>query len=481
MPKKYHAVLFTSCPTITSKPFGAHKIAHELRQHGLAVLVVNYVHLYSTQELKTIVDFAVSDQTLFVGLSNTFLNHNVIDNSISVSVKLQWFNSFLPQGAAVDDEFVGHIKSINKNCKIVIGGTRTHMNYNNKNVDYAVIGYADVSIVSLAKYLQNGTAIMVKNFKNIYGTYILEDNLAETFDFNNSTMTWCDDDVVVPDEVLPLEISRGCIFSCKFCSYRLNGKKSLDYLKNYDLIYDELLNNYRNYNITRYRLLDDTFNDTEEKIDIMLDIVRQLPFQPQFGGYARLDLLAAKPRTIQKLFDMGFRHMFFGIETLNRVSGSVIGKGGDPKKLVQTIIEMKQHYGDQITLHGSFICGLPEESKQSVIKTMSKLISRQIPLDSVSYYPLSILKKSAHTWDSAFDLDFEKFGYEEIQSTEFDNAAIINWKNQHMTYTEAVELIQQFSTKFKGNPTSHLYVDDATLIDRYKQQLFDYIHLQQLI
>ena len=228
MPKKYHVVLFTSCPTIATKPFGAHKVAHELRQHGFAVLVVNYLHLLSMQELKTIIDCSVSTETLFVGLSNTFLGHTQIKNSATISVNFQWFNAFLPDGPDADDEFVSHIKSINSKCKIVVGGTRTHPNYNNKNVDYAVIGYADVSIVQLACYLANGAPISVRNYKNIFSTYILEDDVAETFDFNNSTMIWCDDDVVVPGEVLPIEISRGCIFSCKFCAYRLNGKEALD-------------------------------------------------------------------------------------------------------------------------------------------------------------------------------------------------------------------------------------------------------------
>ena len=475
MPKTYHAILFTSCPTINSKPFGAHKAAHELRQHGFNVLVVNYTHLYSMEELIHIVNCTVSDQTLFVGLSNTFLGYTQIKNA-NITVTTQAFNAFLPQGFDADHLFVSHIKSINQNCKIVLGGTRTYPNYNHKNVDYVVMGYADVSIVSLAQHLKSGTPISVKNYKNVYGKYILEDMEAATFDFNHSTMTWCDDDVVVPGEVLPLEISRGCIFSCKFCAYRLNGKKTLDYLKNFDIIHTELLNNYKNYNITKYRLLDDTFNDTEEKIDIMLDIVKQLPFQPQFGGYARLDLLVAKPHTIQKLFDIGFRHMFFGIETLNKKTGSIVGKGGDPEKLIQTVIDMKNLYGDQVTLHGSFIVGLPEENKKSIAKTMQKLINRELPLDSVTYYPLEINKKTAHhPWDSAFNIDYEKYGYTEILSPTSNDFGAMNWQSPHMTHTEAIEIAKDFALKYKGNPTQHLYVSETDLIADYRKKLFKYL------
>lgn len=445
------------------KTFGAHKAAHELRMHGFDVLVINYVDTFNLDELNFIVKHAVSDKTLFVGISTTFLGHLTRPEKF-------WYNCLLPQGYEIDCEFVASVKCQNPNCKIVVGGTRANANFHHPLVDYVVIGYADVSVVMLAQHLQYGAFIGVKNYRNIYGKTVFEDRLAESFDFNHSTMTWCDDDVIVPGEVLPLEVSRGCMFACKFCSYTLNGKKKLDYLKDFDIIHDELLTNYEKYGIKNYRLLDDTFNDHEEKIDIMLDIVKRLPFQPNFFGYVRLDILAAKPHTIPKLFDMGLRYMFLGIETFNKKSGSIIGKGGDPAKLVQTIVNMKKQYGNQITLLGSFICGLPGESKLSVMKTMIKLRTREIPLDIVLYRPLNIVRKTAHwPWDSAFDLDFEKYGYKDLEPE--SKYPYIRWQNAHMTKTEALEMTRDFHEKFTPNPTDHILEDMDKIIDVYKTQL----------
>jgi radical SAM superfamily enzyme YgiQ (UPF0313 family) len=482
MIKKYHAVIFTMCKVSNIKSFGAHKIAHELRTNGFEVLVINHLNHFSITELKIILSSVVSDQTLFVGISNTFVGWSDVKKVVA-HPQMSTF-MFMPGGPDDEQEFTDCVKQINPNCKIVVGGARTQIDWQNKCVDYAVVGYADISVVNLAKHLKYGTPITNKNYKNIYGVHIIDDELAEGFDFNNSTMTWCEDDVVMSQEVLPMEISRGCIFSCKFCNYRLNGKQTLDYLKDLGTIQKELLDNYNNYGITRYRLLDDTFNDTEEKIDIMLDIVNQLPFKPLFYGYARLDLLASKPHTIKKLIDMGFRGMFFGIETLNKKTGAIIGKGADPDKLVQTIIDMKQEYGDQISLIGSFICGLPGESKESITLTMERLLSREIPLDSVAYHPMVIGNKSILSWNSAVNLDLIKFGYKEIDN-EYSKtiSPLINWQSDIMNYQEAIQMTTDFYQKFRkaGNfkQENNMFLldnfGDPDFIHKYKKELFDLI------
>ena len=467
------------CTTSNVKPFGAHKIAHELRTNGFEVLVINYLDHFLLAELKHILSLVVSDQTLFVGLSNTFVGRT-ISPTINHDPHLATY-IFLPGGPDDEQEFTNHVKQINPNCKIVVGGSKTQINWRNKCVDYAVVGYADISVVNLAQHFKYGTPIPNKNYKNIYGVHIIDDAVAEGFDFNHSTMNWCADDVVIPQEVLPMEISRGCIFSCKFCNYRLNGKQTVDYLKDLDIIRKELLDNYNNHGITRYRLLDDTFNDTEEKIDIMLDIVNQLPFKPVFSGYARLDLLASKPHTIKKLVNMGFRGMFFGIETLNKKTGSIIGKGADANKLIQTIIDMKQQYGDHIALHGSFICGLPGESKQSIESTMEKLLNNEIPLDAVSFHPLWIGKKSVQTWNSAFNLDLTKFGYREIDNDFSKIIQGVNWQSNIMSYQEAIEITTLFGKKIQRvknyqNTTLQLLYNDQDFILNYKKELFDLLN-----
>lgn len=475
MTKTYHAVIFTSCPQYSTKAFGAHKIAHELRQHGYSVLVVNHIETMSIEELLKIVQTVVSEQTLFVGVSNTYLNYI---GRFTNDPLLSWFQAFLPHGAEADLEFATAVKQKNPGCKIVMGGARTHANYKNKVIDYAVIGYADISVIQLAKFLHNGTPITVKQYKNVWGINIIEDDVAKDFDFANSSMTWCDDDVVLHNETLPLEISRGCIFRCKFCNFRLNGKQSLDFLKCTDTIEKEMLHNYQSHGVTSYRLLDDTFNDSEEKINAMWDISKRLPFKPLMGGYARLDLLTAKPHTIERMVEMGFRIFYFGIETLNRRTGSIIGKGGDPERQIEVLRHMKKTYGDDIVLQGSFIVGLPGESKNSVEATMQRVNSGDIPLDVPLFQALQIRKTADHRWTSPFDLEWKDHGYTEIKHENYDQTIMLNWKNEHMTYHEAVALVTTFLQQNKPKPIpmlSQYQQLTQPIIDAYKQKLWAHL------
>lgn len=474
----YDVILFTGINDFTTRTFGAHKCAHELRLAGFRVLVVGQLQHFTLDELKTVLTQSVGDNTLFVGFSNTFLQTDLhTDKSRLVK---QAFENFLPWTVDVEKSLVDHLHSINADCKVVVGGARTFIDINNPYIDYAIIGYADLSIVNLAQHLKDGVPLR-KASRNLNKITIINDPIAEGFDFYNSSMQWCNDDIIVPGETLMLEISRGCVFSCKFCNFRLNGKKNVDYLKKYETIRDELIYNYEKYNITSYNLLDDTYNDTKEKIDIMLDVAKSLPFKPKFWAYLRLDLMSKHPETIEKIVDTGIVSMFFGIETLNRQVGATIGKGYNPDEQVKTIQYIKQKYGNQVYLHGSFICGLPGESMQSIQNTMSRLITKEIPLDRVSYRPLQIRKSKYEAWQSAFGLDMTKFGYAEIPWGTDNDAMIqdVNWQSDTTSYIQAQDVCDEFQKKFINSPSPYQFLsNDPGFVHRYKAQLFTYLQNQ---
>jgi radical SAM superfamily enzyme YgiQ (UPF0313 family) len=249
------------------------------------------------------------------------------------------------------------------------------------------------------------------------------------------------------NEVLPLEIARGCVFSCKFCNYILNGKKNHDYIKQYDIIRSELEYNYKTYGITTYTILDDTFNDSEVKLDRMLEVVKSLSFKPRFWCYTRLDLLSKHPHTIQKMIDIGICAMYFGIETFNKKTGTIIGKGYSPAEQIKTINLIKDTYKSDISLFGSFIIGLPEEKPVSVVKSFNRIVNGEIKLDTWAFKPLNIYKKNNYNWDSAFGVDLTKYGYQELPGDE--EASTVNWSNPYLTNTEARELAEQFAERQK--------------------------------
>jgi radical SAM superfamily enzyme YgiQ (UPF0313 family) len=441
----YDAVIFTDVTdTVTIyKAIGAYKIANTLRQQGYSCLVVDHLHAFSLKEITEVIDRAVSTNTLFVGFSTTFFN-NIIDSNNTDGSKTYRpvLSGIMPQGIDFETQVVNHIKTKNYNCKIVAGGTKAHANLNDKNIDYSVIGYGEVSILSIANHLKNDTPL-VNSYKNLYGITIVDNRTNDGYDFVNSKFEWGDLDVGNA-KVLPLEIARGCIFKCKFCSYPLNGKQNLDFIRHSDILYEEIQSSYDKFGVSNFYILDDTFNDSTYKLDILHNTIKRLTFQPKFWAYTRLDLIAQNNGLIDKLYEIGLRGFYFGIETLNKRTGLIIGKGFDRAKQINTIKQIRERYGNQVTMHGSFILGLPEEPIDSMRHTFNQLMDSSIPLHTFIFHGLNLYKNESVPFNSELGKNFKDYGYTELNTDQ--NSPKINWKNQHLDNTIATELATEFNT-----------------------------------
>ena len=440
----YDAVIFTDVTdTVTIyKAIGAYKIANTLRQQGYSCLVVDHLHAFTLEELKQIINKSVSVNTLFVGFSTTFFNSTL--NSVNSDGSLTYSSTLsgvIPQGIDFQNELIHYIKTINYNCKIVVGGTKAHANINDRNIDYSIIGYGEVSTLALANHLKLNTPIP-NSYKNLHGVTIVDNRTNEGFDFVNSRFEWQDLDVG-PASVLPLEISRGCIFKCKFCSYPLNGKQNLDFIRHTDILYEELQSSYDKYKVENFYILDDTFNDNEYKLDVLLQAIKRLTFQPKFWAYTRLDLIAQNNSLIDKLYDIGLRGIYFGIETLNKRTGLIIGKGFDRDKQISTITKIRNRFDNKVLMHGSFILGLPEEPIDSMRHTFNQLMDESIPLHTFIFHGLRLSKSESVPFNSELGKNFKDYGYTEINNDV--NSTTINWRNEHLDHTMTIRLANEFN------------------------------------
>ena len=451
----YDAVIFTDVTdTVTIyKAIGAYKIANTLRQQGYTCLVVDHLHAFTLDEIKQVIDKSVSVNTLFVGFSTTFFNNTL--NSLKDDGSLTYgpvLSGVMPQGIDFETQVTNYIKSRNYNCKIIVGGTKAHANLNDKNIDYCIIGYGEISILSIANHLKSNTPL-VNSYKNLYGITIVDNRKNEDYDFVNSKFQWDELDVG-NSKVLPLEISRGCIFKCKFCSYPLNGKQNLDFIRDSDILYEEMQSSYDKYGVSNFYILDDTFNDSTYKLDLLLASVKRLSFQPKFWAYTRLDLIAQNNGLIDKLYDIGLRGIYFGIETLNKRTGLIIGKGFDRAKQINTIRQIRERYENQVTMHGSFILGLPEENTSSMRQTFNQLMDESIPLHTFIFHGLNLYKNESVPFNSELGKNFKDYGYTELNTN--PDSPKINWKNQYLDNTIASELANEFNTTAQNS--SRLYL-----------------------
>lgn len=432
-----------------SRSLGIHKVAYCLRLAGYQVAVIHHASTFSIKEITHLLSELVTDQTLFVGINNFFyssISDVIVRDGGSVELARVENGSLLPHGHVFNDHIKNTILQKNKHCKLVLGGpTALDVDYNSI-FDYIIVGYAEQSVVSLADFLSNRTTELPPKHKSIYGPIIINDSKAVGYDFSSSHMYYEDHDAILPKETLALEVGRGCIFKCAFCSYPMNGKKKMDFIRSMELIRKELIDNYTRFGTTNYLIVDDTFNDSVEKCREFSEMVKSLPFKISWWAYIRLDLLAAHPETIDYLIDAGLTAALCGIETLNTKTGSIIGKGGSREKLFDTVRILKEKSKDAVSVHGNFIFGLPHESMDSMKSTAEYLLSDDNPLDTWRAYALNIKptnRSYAHEFLSDLDINYEKYGYSNMgpkkssgtlySPGDSHEAGQMRWKNEHTT------------------------------------------------
>jgi hypothetical protein len=443
------------------RPVGPFQLANVLRKQGYTVQVIDQypwiAHLGADTVIK-LFDKFVGPETLWIGFSSTWFR--------KISTLLPGPDDHLPGGVLKNtedlvantmlfpEEELIRIKQsvLNKNPKVkfVLGGGRSTLGRSGRCrplIDYSIEGYADDAVVKFSKWLEGKAP---KPFMHLnYGgksESMNDDIKASNFDYTNFEFRWADEDLVNPGETLPMEIARGCIFNCAFCSYPLNGRKKMDYLKNPEVLRKQFIDNYERFGTTNYFFLDDTFNDSVEKLQILHDeVFAKLPFKVSFGAFMRLDLINAHRETIPLLRDMGITGAFLGVESLTYESNKSIGKGISGEKIIEILTILKQEWPNAI-LDGQFIMGLPYDSEESIRAWLDLLLTEDFPLDAANIAPLNLdqIKANISPWVSHIEMNPEKFGYT------FEEGNSFAWTNNvNFSLKDAIRVKQEYGRRWK--------------------------------
>ena len=150
----------------------------------------------------------------------------------------------------------------------MVGGARSYLAedkpYNNK-VDFVLSGQSDVSILALADHVFYDADLKVSYTKNNCSIIKEEDYPVENY--TTSRILYEDNDLIFPGEILPIELARGCIFKCSFCSYNLIGKKVWEFNRAPELVASDLIDAYNKFGSTGFMFCDDTYNDSVDKVE----------------------------------------------------------------------------------------------------------------------------------------------------------------------------------------------------------------------
>lgn len=426
----YHGIILTdSTDAIDIRPLGAYAIANQLRLCGYNILVIDKFSRIPNEVLFKLLTKHISRYTLFVGYGS----------SLFASMRMPVSANFLPNGNVTRlVEINRYVKELNPTTKIVFGGSNSAAlsrfslkNNNNIGVDYVVHGYAETMIVDLVQSLEANSKF---NFTSTL-TGLREvnyDSTAKDFDFKNTKHTWIDSDLVSLGETLPIEIARGCIFRCKFCSYPLLGKDPRDssYIKDEEVLLSEILENYEKHRTLNYFITDDTFNERTDKIEMMLRVRDRSKLDLSFVSYNRAELISSRPQQISLLKNLNLRGMFLGIESFNLPSAKSIGKGISREDFQEMSSKLKLEFDNKVSITIALIIGLPHDTREIFLENFEWIKKQEPIIDSIIMNELTLASVGAG--DSLFFKNPEKYGY-----TVHNNG---QWSSSIWTQEECVQL-----------------------------------------
>lgn len=430
-------LLFGQNQDFAGRGIAGPRLRSSAKNAGFDIMIIDYVNDLSTIELYEILEHSITETTKFIGLSASWVDQGNLQ-------LYHWYNQ----------DFFDTIRKRWPAISIITGGhDEWRKDFLLKNSDYHFHGYSDISFVEFLKMI-NGQEHKLEMHRSVFGKgyYINSNALYPVEDPDTLETVFLEEDGFFNYEPLPIEIARGCIFRCGFCRHPFQGKKDYDsYQRTPESIARELKRNYELFGTTRYTILDDTFNDSIEKISRVKKAI-ELSGIPKFEcvAYIKAELLVTKPEMIQLLADIGLRGAFIGFESFTDAARRSVGKGTKIEKVIDVCKQLASVNNGQVLIHGGFIVGLEGETEEEVINTFNFLISEQNTfIKSWNFEGLAVrkldLENSALDTPSTFDKNFKDLGYS------FRLNSDISWirEKDGWTYARAVELATKFN--FESN------------------------------
>jgi len=403
---------------------GPYQLAWYLRQHNYNIQVIDFIQYFTEEETLVLVDRFMTPQTKVVGIGFMIGLEN-------------------PDMGALIKKFESVLFKVKKKypwVKIVIGNSTAHiwarLQRNKSLFDYVFTGFAENSALALFNYLYRSGPM--PPFELVEGNVFIREKFSmpveKEFDIAESGHSWNDRDAIQPFETLPLELSRGCIFKCSFCRYPYIGREKNDFTRNMECVRVELIENYNNWGITNYYMLDDTFNADQQRLKQFHKMTQTLPFKISYATYIRADLVHAHPDSAELLLESGLLACYLGIETLHKEASALIGKPWSSKHARKFVPELcKDLWKDKIQVHLGFICGIPPETIEDC-RITNKWAINESGASGFSWHWLHMQRDAHAEYRSEFDINADKYGFEWI----LENGKLV-WKTEYCTETIAKE------------------------------------------
>jgi radical SAM superfamily enzyme YgiQ (UPF0313 family) len=173
--------------------------------------------------------------------------------------------------------------------------------------------------------------------------------------------------------------SRGCPYDCIFCSNRITTGKRYRY-RPAAILAEEIAMLHEKYGRSLIGFMDDNFLVSKPRVYELIEAIKAkgLDQKVNFGFQARGDNV--NETILKDLFDIGFRYIFFGMETASPEIMKTIKKGETVEDCVAAV-KMAKKIGYHVS--ATFIYGLPGDSHKDRMDCVE--LSLALKIDMIRY------------------------------------------------------------------------------------------------
>lgn len=374
-------ILWNAAPLQISRTLGPYQLASWLRRHGYTVKVIDFCNAMSPAQVVEITLPHVDRHTIAIGASTTWWEVPVPDpEATAITVK--------------EPHWVSQAREVIESCwphlYWVLGGSTTlYWQQHASSRAWTVFkDYAEDDFLTWLDEMSDHAASRVP------------------FDIKCANNCFMPDDHISPLEMLPVELGRGCKWKCKFCNSNGIGKKPGTYEKDVEVLYAEIMDHHDRWGTTKFVYIDDTVNDSVERCRALMDIADRVPFDLQWLGHLRADLIATHPETSEYLEASGLVSSFIGIESFEPKSASLVGKGWSGRHGKDWLAKQKERWQGKITWALGMLVGLPGQTEEQLHADCQWMIA-----NNMHYWHWTPLYLEPGINQSEFSINSARYGY----------------------------------------------------------------------
>ncbi len=291
------------------------------------------------------------------------------------------------------------------NAVTVIGGSHASISYEHilefTNIDYIIQAEGEKSLPKLLNCIENN--IIPKDvdgivFKTIDPQLANKKTATGVTYYYSAKKEWIHnlDDNIYPaadllnfdkyDATSVLITSRGCPFSCSFCTVHPTVGKTFR-CRSAENIVNEIEWYINNFNIQKFNIEDDNFTFNIERVTAICDLIIARGLDIELYLHNGIMVLGITEMLVDKMLKAGIMFLFFGLET------TFNEKLKNLKKEHTSLSKVKEALGwfkkRDATMGASLIIGLPDQTLDDIISDIVCLIENDIEFGSPNpFYPI---------------------------------------------------------------------------------------------